>query len=132
MKKPDIATRSDLEQVLEAFYKKVFTDAVIAHFFTTVVPLDLKTHLPVIADFWEAVVLGTHRYQKNVMAVHQQIDAKAPIEKIHLDRWVLLFTQTVDAHFEGPNATLMTQRAASIAMLMQLKLGSHPIQKLEK
>src|SRR5687768_3626372 len=101
----DIQTRSDLEVVLTAFYEKVFTDDVIAYFFTDVVPLDLETHLPIITDFWEAVVLGTHSYRKNVMEVHQHIHAKAAIEKKHLDRWVLLFTQTVDAHFDGPNAT---------------------------
>jgi hemoglobin len=128
----DVETRAGLEIVLAAFYKKVFDDDVIAHFFTVVIPLDLKTHLPVITDFWEAVVLGTRSYSKNVMAVHQHIHDKAAIEKKHLDRWVLLFTQTVDAHFDGPNATLMKQRAASIATLMQLKLGGHTLHKIQK
>ena len=121
----DIQTRSDLEDVLAAFYEKVFSDDVIAYFFTDVVPLDLETHLPVITDFWEAVVLGTHSYRKNVMEVHQHIHAKAAIEKKHLDRWVQLFTQTVDAHFDGPNATLMKQRAVSIATLMHIKVSGH-------
>lgn len=127
----DIETRADLERVLEAFYKSVFSDDVISYFFLQVVPLNLETHLPVIADFWEAVVLGTQQYSKNVMAVHQQIHAKAPIEKKHLERWLLLFTQTIDAHFDGPNATLMKQRAVSIATLMQRKLGGHTITKLQ-
>lgn len=127
----DVETRGDLELVLAAFYKQVFADDLIAHFFTEVVPLNLETHLPVITDFWEAVVLGTHAYRKNVMEVHQYIHAKATIEKKHLDRWVLLFTQTVEAHFDGPNATLMKQRAASIATLMQLKLSGHTLTKLQ-
>ena len=130
--KPDVETRKDLERLLAAFYDKVFNDAVIAHFFTEVVPLNLETHLPLIVDFWEAVVFGKHNYRKNVMEVHQHIHAKAPIGKKHLDRWVLLFTQTVDAHAEGANATLMRQRAASIATLMQLKLGGNTINKMQK
>lgn len=130
--KSDVETRRDLEEVLTAFYKEVFSDEVIAHFFTEVVQLDLKIHLPLIADFWEAVVFGKHSYGKNVMAVHQHIHAKAPIEKKHLDRWVFLFTQTVDAYAEGPNATLMKQRAASIATLMQLKLGGNALNKIQK
>ena len=125
----DIQTRSDLEVVLTAFYEKVFTDDLIAYFFTDVVPLNLETHLPVITDFWEAVVLGMHSYRKNVMEVHQHIHAKAAIEKKHLDRWVQLFTQTVDAHFDGPNATLMKQRAVSIATLMHIKLSGYGINK---
>jgi hemoglobin len=127
----DIKTRTDLEVVLTVFYSEVFSDVLIAHYFTDVVPLDLETHLPVIADFWEAVIFGSYSYRKNVMDVHQHIYAKAAIEKKHLDRWVLLFTQTIDAHFDGPNATLMKQRAVSIATLMQLKLGGHTISKLQ-
>jgi len=127
----DIETRTDLETVLSLFYKKVFADDVIAHFFTEVVPLDLDTHLPVITDFWEAVVFGTHRYRKNVMDVHQQISAKSKIEKHHLDRWLLLFKQIIDAHFDGANAELMKQRAQSIATLMQIKLSGHTITKLQ-
>ena len=127
----DIETRADLEAVLTAFYKNVFSDAVIAYFFTEVVPLDLKTHVPVITDFWQAVVFGTHSYRKNVMDVHQQISGKSKIEKHHLDRWLLLFKQTIDAHFDGANAELMKQRATSIATLMQMKLSGHTITKLQ-
>ena len=121
----------DLEAVLTAFYSQVFSDDLIAYFFTDVVPLKLETHLPVITDFWEAVIFGSHSYRKNVMEIHQHINAKAVIEKKHLDRWVLLFTQTIDAHFEGPNTALMKQRATSIATLMQIKLGGHTITKLQ-
>lgn len=128
----DVETRKDLEMALSAFYKKVFADDVISYFFTDVVPLDLELHLPVITDFWEAVIFGRHSYRKNVMEVHQHISAKSSIEKKHLDRWVLLFTQTVDEYFDGPNATLMKQRAASIATLMQIKLSAHTINKIQK
>jgi len=128
----DVENRSDLESLLTAFYTKVFDDDLIAFFFTDVEPLNMETHIPVITDFWEAVVFGKHSYRKNVMEIHQHINAKAAIEKKHLDRWVLLFTQTIDAQFEGLNATLMKQRATSIATLMQIKLGGHTITKLQQ
>ena len=123
----DIQTRTDLETVLTAFYKQVFADVVIGPFFTEVVPIKLETHLPVITDFWEAVVLGTHSYRKNVMELHRHIHEKAAIEKKHFDRWLQLFTQTIDAHFEGQNATLMKQRAVSIATLMQLNFNGQQL-----
>lgn len=56
--KKDIENRSDLEQILASFYKKAFNDELIGRFFTEVVPLDLVTHLPVITDFWESVILN--------------------------------------------------------------------------
>lgn len=121
--KPDVTTRSQLEAMLAHFYEQALQDEVIGTFFTEVVPLDMKKHLPVITDFWEAVVLGTRGYGKNVMELHRNIHHLSAIKKEHLDRWVALFTQTIQAHFEGPNATLMAQRATSIATMMNLKLN---------
>ncbi|HZH96971.1 MAG TPA: group III truncated hemoglobin [Flavisolibacter sp.] len=119
----DISTRGDIEKVLSAFYQQAFTDALIGKFFTEVVPLHLPSHLPLIADFWESVLFGTQGYRKNVMAVHQHIHSLAQIRKEHLDRWVALFTKTVDDLFTGDKATLMKQRGASIATMMNIKLN---------
>lgn len=121
----DISCREDIEAVLRTFYTAAFSDPLIGRFFTKVVPLDLSTHLPVIADFWESVLFHTHGYRKNVMHIHQQIDGLSKIRKEHLDRWVHLFTTTVDESFSGPRSTLMKQRAQSIATLMDMKLN-HP------
>ena len=127
--KRDIAGREDLVKILEVFYTRAFADELIGRFFTEVVPLDLETHIPVIADFWDSVVFGTQGYRKNVMEVHGQIHALSAIRKEHLDRWVMLFTATVSALFEGEKATLMQHRARSIATLMDIKLNHHSIEK---
>jgi hemoglobin len=127
--KRDIERREDLENVLKAFYEKVFTDELIGHFFTEVVPLDLKTHIPVIVDFWEAIVFNTQGYHKNVMMVHQHIHQLSAIRKEHLERWVKIFTETVDEKFEGEKATLMKQRARSVATLMDIKLNHSGINR---
>lgn len=121
--KNDVTDRAGLERMLAHFYEKALADEVIGFFFTQVVPLDMAKHLPVITDFWESVVLGTRGYGKNVMAVHQHIHQLSAIRKEHLDRWVELFLQTIEEHFEGPNAILMAQRARSIATMMNLKLN---------
>ena len=127
--KRDIAGREDLVEILEVFYARAFADGLIGRFFTEVVPLDLETHIPVIADFWDSVVFGTQGYRKNVMEVHGHIHALSAIRKEHLDRWVALFTATVSELFEGEKATLMQHRARSIATLMDIKLNHHSIAK---
>ena len=119
----DIESRSDIETVLVSFYQKAFTDNLMGRFFTEVVPLNLTTHLPVITDFWEAVIFNTHSYRKNVMEIHQHIHQLSSIKKQHLDRWVQIFTITIDEHFAGEKTNLMKQRAASIATLMDIKLN---------
>lgn len=126
----DIESRIDIESILISFYKKAFTDDLIGRFFTEVVPLDVATHLPVIADFWEAVLFYTHSYRKNVMEIHQHIHQLSAIKKEHLDRWVHIFTATIDERFEGEKANLMKQRAQSIAALMDIKLNYKQINKL--
>lgn len=122
-RKKDIDSRGDLELMLKAFYEKVFNDDLISHFFTEVVPLEIDRHLPVITDFWASVLLDEQRYRKNVMEIHQHIHQLASIEKRHLDRWLKLFTETVDEQFEGAKATLAKQRATSIATMMNVKLN---------
>lgn len=121
--KTDIQNRVDIEQLLRVFYSHVFSDDLIGHFFTEVVPLDLDTHIPVISSFWESVVFSTHGYRKNVMEVHQHIHQLSAIKKEHLDRWVQMFVQTIDDLHAGSNAELMKQRARSIASLMDIKLN---------
>jgi hemoglobin len=121
----EIESKTDIEKMLVAFYEKAFSDDLIGDFFTRVVPLDLETHIPVIALFWESVVLNGNGYRKNVMEVHQHIHHLKHIKKEHLDRWLSLFKATVDEFFVGEKANLMKQRAVSIATLMDIKLN-HP------
>src|SRR5689334_800041 len=127
--KKDIETREELEDFLWTFYKKAFADELIGNFFTEVVPLDLDTHIPVIANFWESVAFNKPSYRKNVMEVHQRIHHLSKIKKEHLDRWVKLFTEALDEKFEGSRTELMKQRARSIATLMDIKLNHEGISK---
>jgi hemoglobin len=127
--KKDIENREELEEFLRAFYKKAFADELIGHFFTEVVPLDLTTHIPVIAGFWESVVFNSHGYRQNVMEVHKHIHLLSKIKKEHLDRWVKIFIETLDEQFEGYKTELMKQRARSIATLMDIKLNHEGIGK---
>jgi hemoglobin len=128
--KKDIENREDLVLLLNLFYQKAFKDELIGRFFTEVVPLDLNTHIPVIADFWESVVFGSRGYRKNVMEVHQHIHQLSSIKKEHLNQWIKLFSETVDELFEGEKAILIKQRAKSIATLMDIKLNHNAIGKL--
>lgn len=121
--KKDIESREELEEFLRTFYKKAFADELIGHFFTEVVPLDLNIHIPVIAAFWESIIFNKASYRKNVMEIHKHIHDLSKIQKKHLNRWVKLFTGTLDEDFAGPKTELMKQRARSIATLMDIKLN---------
>jgi hemoglobin len=128
MNKTDIRNRDDLVILLTAFYEKAVHDDIIGHFFTEVVPLDMKTHIPVIADFWETILLNGRSYQKNAMLPHDRINRLRHMEEKHFNRWLELFNATVDALFTGETASLAKQRALSIATVMRIRFsGSSPI-----
>ena len=119
----DIQTRADIEKFIQSFYKSVLQDQTIGHIFTTIFPLNMEHHIPVITDFWETILLDNHVYKKNAMQVHYNINKKYPLQKKHFDAWLHLFNTTLDELFEGEKTTLAKKRALGIAQLMQLKMN---------
>jgi hemoglobin len=120
--KNDIETREDIILLMESFYKKLLADERIAYIFTDVARINILTHIPVLADFWEMVLFQKGTYQKNVMQIHKDLSEKWPITKDHFNTWLVHFNDTVDELFEGPNSILAKQRAMSIATLMEIKM----------
>lgn len=117
----DIETRNDLEALMVSFYGKAMKDELIGHYFTEVVPLNLETHIPLIAGFWESVLFEKGTYQGNVLQVHERIHQLDAFRDEHFARWVVLFTETVDEYFSGEHAEKLKQRATSIATVMRIK-----------
>ena len=123
MPQTDIANKNDLLRLVTRFYEFLLADDSIKHFFTTVTHLDLDTHLPLLADFWEMILFHKGDYRNNPMAIHLDLHKKSPLEKHHFDTWLQYFNQSVDELFEGPVAEQAKQRAFSIATVMRIKVG---------
>ena len=126
----DIATREDIIHLLQAFYHKALQDNVIGFFFTQVVPLNMQEHIPLIADFWESILLDNPAYKGDPMQVHRHIHQLHAFEHRHFDRWVQLFCSTVDELFSGSVAEKAKQRATSIATVMKIKIIHNGIQHI--
>lgn len=118
----DIRNRSDIDKLVSTFYGKVLNDDLIGYLFTDVAQLNLETHLPIIADFWEMVLLGASTYQKNPIPVHLALGEKSPLLPEHFARWLDRWQQTVDELFAGNVAEQAKIRALSIATVMQTKI----------
>jgi hemoglobin len=112
MMKRDIETRSDLEFLLEEFYKLATKDENIGHHFAD---LDLAAHLPVIVDFWEKILFGKPVYFGNPLMIHQKLNGKSPLKLEHFRQWFEIFSRTVDANFAGEQAENAKLRAKMIA-----------------
>jgi hemoglobin len=124
----DIQDRQDIENLLQAFYGKAIHDPLIGYLFTDVAKLDLEEHLPIITDFWEAVLFQTlnfqARYERSPMTRHIELNEKEPLLLEHFRRWLEIFDETVDHHFAGEKAELAKFRARAIAQTMFLKVSA--------
>lgn len=86
--------------------------------------MDWEHHIPLIVDFWETILLDNPVYKRNAMEIHYTLNQKLPLTKAHFDRWLQLFSGTIDQMFEGTVASLAKTRAKSIADVMLLKMNS--------
>jgi hemoglobin len=120
--KQDIENIEDIKRLVDAFYKQVNKDDLIAFFFSDIIPVDWEKHLPKMYSFWENVLFHRGSYTGNPMLKHQHLNQKCPMHAAHFKRWLQLFNHTVDELFVGENAELIKQRAFSIATVMQIKI----------
>lgn len=122
MKKNDISSRRDIELLVDDFYNQVRKDAILGSLFENVYKINWNTHIPVMYDFWENVLLHTGNYAGNPMQVHLQLHLKHPLKSVDFSKWINLFIETVDLMYEGEQAEKLKQHAKSIALVMHLKL----------
>ena len=127
--KNDISNRADITLLVNTFYERAKRNDRLAHFFGGAIDIDWEKHLPLMYDFWESVVFNTGSYSGNPVNVHKHVHGQHNIKAEDFQEWLRLFNSTVDDMFEGDNAALVKQRAASVATVLQLKIlhgGSFP------
>jgi hemoglobin len=114
--KKDIASVDDIRIFVDRFYQKAAVDPLLGSVFATI---DLPAHLPVMYSFWASVLLGDLSYKGNPLKNHLHL----PIAREHFERWLALFTKTIDDNFEGEKAEEAKMRAHSIAQIFQAKMN---------
>lgn len=119
--KKDLKSRKDIEKLVDAFYEKVKTDAVIGFFFNDVAQVNWNQHLPKMYDFWENILFYNGNYSGNPMTVHKELHQKSVMTQQHFQHWILLFKTTVDEQFSGTKADEIKERAVNIANALMAK-----------
>ncbi|HJP62180.1 MAG TPA: group III truncated hemoglobin [Mucilaginibacter sp.] len=120
--KKEIENRDDIRLLVESFYLKVKKDDIIGEIFNDVLVFRWDTHIPIMIDFWETVLLGTGSYRGNTMRVHIDLNKVHHLKPEHFARWKKLFFETLDEHFTGPKAEEAKSRVELMETLMQTKL----------
>jgi len=121
--KPDITTSEDIKTLIDSFYEKVRVDDVIGYIFNDIAQVDWPHHLPRMYAFWEFLLLSKDTYKGNPMEVHQKLHRQVRLTEEHFNRWLQLFHQTVDEHFEGLVAQDAKNRSNLIVLTWKPKFA---------
>lgn len=93
MDTPPLCTENEIRELVETFYGKARSDALLGPVFDSMVH-DWDEHLERLSDFWSAVLLGTRRFSGMPMPKHVGMpNLSAPL----FERWLALFGQTTAA-----------------------------------
>ncbi|RTL10738.1 MAG: group III truncated hemoglobin [Neisseriaceae bacterium] len=117
----DIQNRDDIVNLINKFYETVQNDNQIGHFFNDVAKVDWSHHLPQMYNFWESLLLGKKTYTGNPMRKHIELAKLAPLKHEHFERWIEIFSQTVDDLFKGDNANRIIEYAKTIRENLELR-----------
>jgi hemoglobin len=118
----DIDSRADCERLVRAFYGRALVDPMIGWIFVDVAKLDLETHVPRIAAFWETILLGAQSYSGSAFAPHAALHEQIGLRSGQFQRWLALWRETVDELFAGEVAELAKAHAVRVAAAFQRRL----------
>lgn len=120
MKKHDIQGLDDIKLMVDDFYDKVQQDELLAPIFNFRLSTYWAPHLEKMYNFWNAALFGVKGYVGNPFAKH----ATMQLEGEHFERWLGMFYETIDTHFEGPVANDAKKRALIMAGNFARRLGN--------
>ena len=115
----DIATDQDIKLLVDSFYDRVNQDGVLGPIFNHVAQVNWEHHLPTMYSFWTQMLFRKPVYKGAPWPKHMVL----PLAKQHFERWISLFSKTVDALFAGPKADEAKSAALSIADTFQTRFG---------
>ena len=119
--KNDIITIEDIKLLVDTFYDKVREDKLIGPVFNDRIQNRWPQHLAKMYTFWQTILLGEHTYYGTPFPPHAQL----PIEKEHFERWLSLFSQTLNELFSGEIAKEALWRANKMAEMFQYKIAHY-------
>lgn len=114
----DIKNIEDIKLMVDTFYSNVQKDEFIGPIFNEKIANRWPEHLEKMYRFWQTILLEVHSYSGSPFPPHKQL----PIAKEHFDRWMEIFTETVDALFIGVVADEAKLRARNMAEMFNYKI----------
>lgn len=117
--KKQLCCAEDIHMLVDNFYDKVRVDGLIGPVFNSVIATRWPEHLKRMYGFWKTVLLDLKDYTGNPFPPHAFLN----ISQKHFSRWLELWAETIDDHFEGELAAQAKWRADRMSTLFQSKIA---------
>jgi len=120
--KGDISTLKDIQFLVDQFYDAVQKDPFLGPIFNTRLAGRWEMHHRKLYRFWHTVLLRRPDYFGDPVPMHFDMN----IDQRHFDGWLKIWTETIDANFEGTIADRAKFRGKTMgkAFLAQIKKAS--------
>ncbi|MFB9110255.1 group III truncated hemoglobin [Flavobacterium gyeonganense] len=114
----DISNIEEIKLLVNTFYEKVQNDDLIGPVFNEKMIGRWPEHLEKMYRFWQTLLLEEHTYSGSPFPPHKHL----PVNQSHFDRWMKIFTETIDSLFAGKLAEEAKVRAANMAYMFNYKI----------
>ena len=116
--KNDISTLKDVHFLVDRFYETVQNDSFLGPIFNERLAGKWEMHHRKLYRFWHTVLLRRPDYFGDPIPMHFSMN----IGPNHFDRWLTVWVETVDLHFEGDIAERAKLRGRTMAKAFLSKI----------
>jgi hemoglobin len=114
----EIIAIEDVRLLVDTFYNKVKQDDLLSAIFNDVIQDRWPEHLEKMYRFWQTILLDEYTYFGSPFPPHAQL----PVTRSHFERWMELFSATIDELFDGEKAKEAKWRAGRMAEMFHHKI----------
>ncbi|MEP6464959.1 MAG: group III truncated hemoglobin [Parafilimonas sp.] len=125
--KHDIESVNDIKLLVNTFYDKVRNDNLLSPVFNERIKDKWPQHLEKMYTFWETVLLEKRTYFGRPFPPH----ANLPVQHIHFEKWLQLFSTTIAELFNGEKANEAKWRANKMAEMFEVKIDYYKKQTIK-
>lgn len=109
----DLTSRTDVHDLVVAFYREVALDELLEPVFSEVAEVDWAVHIPKLVDYWCGVLLDLPGVGA-IVAAHRHVHEARAVTPELCDRWFELWVDCVDDRWSGPTAERAKRHAEAM------------------
>ena len=117
----DIQSEADIKLLVDSFYSKIKADDLLGPIFQEKLGDHWDQHLEKMYKFWGMALFARSGYSGHPLSKHLTL----PIEETHFNRWLHLFFNTLNEHFDGPVAGEAMKKAGLIARTFLVRISAY-------